>query len=139
MEISPPDTAAARDVMALIERGDVNQASFAFRVVKETWEEEKRIRTLDEVQLFDVSPVTYPAYPQTSVDIRSLVADLDNKNQPPEPSPDTQAEEPDPSTPEPEPREHSEEEVKIRPLATLFHEWRLAMEAERLSKETKKK
>ena len=34
-EIDLPDTQAARDVYALIERGDVSQSSFAFKVVKE--------------------------------------------------------------------------------------------------------
>lgn len=76
VEITPPDTVFANDLMKSIKRGDVTQMSFAFRVVKENWEHgeggEPDIRTLQEVELFDVSPVTYPAYKQTDVGLRSL-------------------------------------------------------------------
>jgi hypothetical protein len=76
IEIDPPDTQAARDLMVSIERGDISQMSFGFRVKGEEWEfndgEDPDIRTLTEVQLFDVSPVTYPAYTQTDVGVRSL-------------------------------------------------------------------
>lgn len=74
IEIDPPDTQTARDTMTLLERGDISQMSFAFTVNKDTWQEEKGkvpIRTLEEVNLFDVSVVTYPAYPQTSAQVRS--------------------------------------------------------------------
>lgn len=75
MEVTPPDTQQARDLMTLIERGDVSQQSFAFRVIKESWKfgegNEPDERTLEQVELFDVSPVTYPAYPDTSVALRS--------------------------------------------------------------------
>ena len=138
MEIEPPDTAQARDLVTLIERGDVDQASFAFRVVKDTWKHEqgeKPIRTLDEVQLFDVSPVTYPAYPQTSVDVRSQMTEDGKftvlKTYTPEPESHSEA----------EPREHSAEpadhsgpepvEVKPRKLSVLVKELRLEMEAGR--------
>ena len=75
IEISPPDTQWARDLMETIRRGDVDQMSFAFRVVKESWDDQDTknpIRTLEEVDLFDVSPVTYPAYLQTDVKVRSV-------------------------------------------------------------------
>lgn len=70
-EIEPPDTQAARDVMALIERGDVSQMSFAFRTRKDEWKIEDGItvRTLRDVQVYDVSPVTFPAYPDTDVSV----------------------------------------------------------------------
>ena len=73
IEISPPDTQWARDLMETIKRGDVDQMSFAFQVKKDSWDEtgKENVRTLEEVELFDVSPVTYPAYPQTDVKIRS--------------------------------------------------------------------
>ena len=76
IEISPPDTQWARDLMETIKRGDVDQMSFAFQVVKDSWEDKDKknpIRTLEEVNLFDVSPVTYPAYPQTDVKVRSFL------------------------------------------------------------------
>lgn len=79
-EIDPPDTQAARDVKTLIERGDVNGSSFAFTIERdedEEWDdsEVKRgklpLRTIRKVSLYDVSPVTYPAYDGTSVSARS--------------------------------------------------------------------
>jgi uncharacterized protein len=75
MEINPPDTQAARDIMTSIDRGDITQQSFAFRTIQDDWSYPKggdAERTLIEVELHDVSPVTYPAYPDTSVGLRSL-------------------------------------------------------------------
>lgn len=76
-EIVLPDTQTARDLSASIERGDVSQSSFAFRVKAggEQWAEDADgtiIRTITDVKLYDVSPVTYPAYPDTSVAKRSM-------------------------------------------------------------------
>lgn len=73
-EIDPPDTQWARDLMVSIKRGDVSQMSFGFRVLDERWEKKDgmHIRTLTKLRLFDVSPVTYPAYPATDVGVRSL-------------------------------------------------------------------
>lgn len=74
VEIMPPDTAAARDLMTSIKRGDVDQMSFGFRTIKDSWDEVdgEIVRTLIEVRLFDVSPVTFPAYPQTEIALRSM-------------------------------------------------------------------
>lgn len=76
--ITPPDTQWARDLMVSISRGDVNQSSFGFQTIKDEWQgsENGRTRSLIEVKLFDVSPVTFPAYPQTAVGVRSLVEQL---------------------------------------------------------------
>lgn len=76
VEIDPPDTQTARDLMTVINRGDVNQMSFAFITLNEEWRrgEEPPLRILKRVQLFDVSAVTFPAYPQTDVALRSLEA-----------------------------------------------------------------
>lgn len=74
--ILPPDTQWGRDATELIRRGDVDQMSFSFEVVKDMWESQDTknpIRTLLEVKLFDVSPVTFPAYPQTTVKARSML------------------------------------------------------------------
>ena len=75
-DFDPPDTAAARDVVELLRRGDVSQSSFGFRTLKDRWTfsdnpNEPALRELLEVELFDVSPVTFPAYPDTVVGIRS--------------------------------------------------------------------
>lgn len=75
VEITPPDTAAARDLVESIRRGDVDQMSFGFRTVKDDWEETDKgdiVRTLIEVNVFDVSPVVFPAYPTTEIGLRSL-------------------------------------------------------------------
>lgn len=74
VEITPPDTASARDVVKLIERGDVTNMSFGFRTIQDRWATNEGIdeRTLLKVRLFDVSPVTYPAYEQTDVSVRGL-------------------------------------------------------------------
>jgi HK97 family phage prohead protease len=71
-----PDTTYARDLQVSIERGDVTQNSFGFTTVKDEWNERGDKRELVEVRLFDVSPVTYPAYPQTDVKVRSALIDI---------------------------------------------------------------
>ncbi|CAB4178178.1 COG3740 Phage head maturation protease [uncultured Caudovirales phage] len=67
-----PDTTEARDLWTLVQRGDVDQMSFAFRVIRQSWNKERTERTLTEVSLADgdVSVVTYPAYPTTTVEAR---------------------------------------------------------------------
>jgi len=73
VEIYPPDTQLGRDVVTLVKRGDVSQMSFGFRVVAEKWEDRDgtEVRTILEADLFDVSPVTFPAYEGTSISARS--------------------------------------------------------------------
>jgi HK97 family phage prohead protease len=76
-EIIPPPTSWASDLMVSIERGDINQMSFGFRLATDgdVWEQQGDtvIRTLTKVSdLLDVSPVTFPAYPDTSVALRSM-------------------------------------------------------------------
>lgn len=73
-EITPPAAQWATDLTVSIERGDVSQMSFGFYARGEEWrrENDKNVRTLTDVVLFDVSPVTFPAYPQTEVGMRSL-------------------------------------------------------------------
>lgn len=80
IEIDPPDTQTVRDLVIVpMERGDVSQMSFAFSVRPggQDWakdDEGRVVRTLKKLRLYDVSPVTYPAYPQTDVSVarRSL-------------------------------------------------------------------
>lgn len=68
-----PDTSEARDLWTLVQRGDVDQMSFAFRVIRQSWNKDRTERTLTEVSLADgdVSVVTYPAYPTTTVEARA--------------------------------------------------------------------
>ena len=69
------DTQEARDLYTLVSRGDVDQMSFAFRVIRQNWSKDRTERTLTEVSLADgdVSIVTYPAYPATSVEAREAI------------------------------------------------------------------
>ncbi|MBD3293251.1 MAG: HK97 family phage prohead protease [Armatimonadia bacterium] len=76
-DIDAPDTQLGRDLMTSIERGDVSGSSFAFRVTEEKWiddeDNDREIREIHAVQLFDVGPVTFPAYESTTAGVR-LVA-----------------------------------------------------------------
>lgn len=78
VEIALPDTSYARDLRALMERGDVRQMSFAFLTNPggDKWdgktEDGLKIRTLTDVELVEVSVVSIPAYPDTSAAIRSM-------------------------------------------------------------------
>lgn len=85
-EASPPDTQTIRDLVIapMTPRNggttaDLNQCSFAFLPVEDEWRAPKLTdglyeRDLHEVQLFDVSAVTFPAYDQTDVGLRSRLA-----------------------------------------------------------------
>jgi uncharacterized protein len=66
-EVDAPDTSYARDLAESMKRGDVTQSSFAFRTREDDWAKEGRtvLRTLIDLDLLDVSPVTYPAYEDT--------------------------------------------------------------------------
>lgn len=77
-ECDAPDTSYARDLMACMKRGDINQCSFGFNVDSggDTWQKDmvgQWTRTIHVIsRLHDVSPVTFPAYPETSCAMRSL-------------------------------------------------------------------
>ncbi len=76
VRITPPDTSYARDLAASIGRGDMSGMSFGFRTITDEWniEDGETVRTLKAVRLFDVSAVTFPAYPRTDVAVRALTA-----------------------------------------------------------------
>jgi HK97 family phage prohead protease len=72
-EVLPP--AARADILELVQRGDVQHSSFAFRVVTDDWtttDQNYPMRSLQEVQLVDVAPVITPAYPDATAGLRSL-------------------------------------------------------------------
>ena len=65
-EFSVPDTSSGRDLLVSMNRGDINQSSFAFTIDDDTWTQENGmdIRTINKVKrLYDVSAVSIPAYP----------------------------------------------------------------------------
>jgi uncharacterized protein len=75
MECELPDTQLGRDVAESIRRRDIQGQSFAFTtgVDQWDWKADPPLRTLVEAdQLFDVGPVTFPAYEETSVALRSF-------------------------------------------------------------------
>ncbi|MCE7997049.1 MAG: HK97 family phage prohead protease [Roseivirga sp.] len=72
-----PDRSYAKDLADAIDKGDVSQSSFAFRASETVWiergEGEKDLRQLKKAErLYDVSPVTYAAYNDTTVAKRSF-------------------------------------------------------------------
>lgn len=79
-EADAPDTGWARDAIVSIERGDVTQSSFGFDVAEDAWESlsDGTIirRLLRAGALYDVSPVTFPAYPQTTATARDKASAL---------------------------------------------------------------
>jgi len=66
-EVKLPDTSYAKDLKESIKRKDITQNSFGFQMIKDEWSKDGKKRLLKEVKLFDISPVTFPAYKQTSV------------------------------------------------------------------------
>lgn len=74
VRITPPDTSWARDITTSIRRGDISQMSIGFVVEDDEWSSKDGIdtRELKKVRLFDVSPVTFPAYTATDVGVRAM-------------------------------------------------------------------
>jgi HK97 family phage prohead protease len=74
IECDPPESQWVKDMMASIDRGDIDQMSFGFRTLSDEWNlvDGESVRTLLDVELFDVSVVAFPAYPDTTVGLRSL-------------------------------------------------------------------
>lgn len=75
-EIDVPDTTDGNDLWTLVERGDISGMSFGFCVTKQEWDDtgEQMVRTILEVELFEVSACAFPAYEDTKLGIRSLEA-----------------------------------------------------------------
>jgi len=83
VEIVPPDTQAGRDALTSIKRGDVSQMSIAFQAIKQEWfypedKKELPVRTIKEAKLYEVSPVTFPAFEATSISARSYFLVMPN-------------------------------------------------------------
>ncbi len=100
-----PETPMGDNILAMIRRGDLTQSSFAFTVSKTSWrwesdnddldKDERTIEAIDVV--YDVAPVTFPAYEDTSVSARSAekawasakadhASATEKRNEPPEPT-----------------------------------------------------
>lgn len=75
-ELTPPDTQLGRDVLTLVERGDITGMSFGFRALKESWNigQSPYLRTVSAAELREITVTSMPAYPESGVEIahRSL-------------------------------------------------------------------
>lgn len=85
--ILAPDTQTIRDlVIAPMMRGDISQSSFAFQVARDgdDWYEDDEGIVIREIskfsRLYDVSPVTYPAYQDADSGVRSMKAWQEARN-----------------------------------------------------------
>jgi len=83
-EIIPPDTQSARDLMTSIDRGDVKESSYGFTVAVDEWDyTDPKVtkRTIVEIEeVFDVSPVVFAAFNDTSVALRKMEEHRNNAN-----------------------------------------------------------
>jgi HK97 family phage prohead protease len=66
-----PTNPMAASLRSAMERGDMDQMSFAFKVIRDSWDAKYEIRTIHEVKLYDVSVVTYPASGATVAKLRN--------------------------------------------------------------------
>lgn len=79
-EVDLPDTSAGRDVLVLARRGDLCESSFGFDTAPDgdEWtrrDDGTRHRRVTKIErLYEVSPVSIPAYPQTKCALRSMEA-----------------------------------------------------------------
>lgn len=74
-EVTPPDTAYARDLLELMRRGDVSGSSFTFATTDDDWKPGEggvAVRELRGAHLMEVGPVSVPAYPAATANVRSL-------------------------------------------------------------------
>lgn len=88
VEIDVPDTTVGRDLVVHLRRRDMQGQSFSFTTSIDQWDwsGETALRTLIEVdQLFDVGPVAFPAYEETSAAMRSYQANREERDKPPAP------------------------------------------------------
>ena len=72
VKINPNDKQAI-DIYARIERGDINACSFGFNIISEEIQnrDDGTVKfILRKIDLHEVSPVTFPAYPTTSIEAR---------------------------------------------------------------------
>jgi len=80
--VTPNDTSWARDAMELVRRGDLAGMSFGFRVPQGGYtidtSQSPALRTLHDIDLYEVSLTSLPAFPQTDVSIRSIVSTNNN-------------------------------------------------------------
>jgi HK97 family phage prohead protease len=100
-DLTLPDTTQARDLAESMSRGDIDSCSFGFCTDNDVWAEDAEgctVRTLLAVTLFEISIVSFPAYPDTSASLRSCPVEIRSRIETPVAQPPTAAE-PEPETP----------------------------------------
>ena len=104
-DIDPPDTQLGRDLQVSLKRGDITGSSFAFRAVEEKFivkDDNTEVREIHAAELFDVGPVTFPAYTAADSSARDLQSAIEaererrDADEPEEPPAPKVAPEPDP-------------------------------------------
>lgn len=65
-----PLNPSVMELRSAMDRGDLDQMSFAFRTINDEWTPGRKDRTIRELKLFDVSVVTFPANPTTVAQLR---------------------------------------------------------------------
>jgi len=91
-----PKTSQARDLSESIDRGDLDGNSFGFVTLDDSWAADESgnvVRTLKRVDLFEISPCSFPAYPATRVDVRGLAVPAELRSRIAKRSEDDEAEE----------------------------------------------
>jgi len=154
VSIRPYDTPTGREVLTLVREGGIDKMSFAFLVEDEVWSRKDGmdIREITKVRLFDVSPVTFPAYSGTSISARAMEAraafdaSVDSPLPQVEPEPQEIPLDPIPEDPEtpvisiPEPLPDPEPQTTTLPIDVPIEQlaqpdagaWEAELEAERL-------
>jgi len=136
-EADLPGTTTGKDIAEEVARGDITGCSFAFITKTEQWEQVEGgpdKRTIMEVEeLFDVGPVTYPAYPDTTVAARSLEEfRKQRKADESEPQADAQEEPSDEPAEEPaaEPSEEAEPGMSVEDARAMLDKCEQGEDAE---------
>jgi len=82
-ECDPADTTLGRDLLTSLARKDVRGSSFGFYCLEDTWDLDREndilLRTVLKAEVFDVSPVTNPAYLETDAAVRSQLPQFDTE------------------------------------------------------------
>ena len=78
--VNLPNTTQANDLAESLRRGDIDSCSFGFVTVKDDWrvlpDSDVLLRVLQDVDLFEISIVSFPAYPDSKAALRSVPAAL---------------------------------------------------------------
>jgi HK97 family phage prohead protease len=77
-ECQLPNNSDGDNLAVSLKRGDIDSCSFGFNVMSDSWADVdgQLVRTLLDIDLFECSVVSFPAYPDSTAALRSLPAEL---------------------------------------------------------------